>query len=506
MRGASRRQVVFALLAGAFTLLACLPAFHHRSWWIDELVTRDISRLPFYKPGFFGTNQPFSHSILGYTVQDPGPGPLMYLLDGIFSPRAYAMGGEFWLRVPGIAAGFAATVMFVLLLAPLAGSLPAVAVGCAFAAFPEFIDYYTGARGYGWLVLLAFVQWAACARVLHNAKSTGAAVVFVIASVAGVLVNPMHTLWTGCLCAAVLFSFRRSRAARKRLAQLVAVLCTAAGYLLWLGLWRAGMHAAHTGTAATVNAPFVFGAALRKAAQSWNIVGLLIVNGMLAAVLWWRGNSVARLHALVSTFATLGGAVLLVVLSGKFFAVPRYFYALYVCAMISSAFVLRLVMVRMRRHVDGRLAARVLVACGVLLAIAQLPFAHWRARTPVHNWWDAAEFLRLHSSPGEFVVTGPNSEFEVYRVYAQAGKVPAQAPLLIEDAARRQHPLDRANGLELLLNRGKTVWLATAAAGQHRTPEYWSLVNRNFQVVAQIPGRADILIMRSRGQASPPTR
>jgi hypothetical protein len=425
----------------------------------------------------------------------------MYVLEGLFTRYARPLGGEFWLRLPGIFAGVCATFLFGMFISKVAGRMGGLLATCGVAALPEFIDYYTGARGYGWLILLAVIQWHACVQLVAGCRPNLAACVLIAASISGVLINPMHTLWTGCLLAALAITVFRGGArlrSPRATATLLSIFLVVAGHALWLGTWRVGMRIAHTGTASTLSLPFNLQVALKKARDNSTALVLLGSNAVLTIGLLKIPRPAARFQAIVSMVAIVGGALLLVILSGKFFAASRYFNALYLCAFISAAFLLQRAAVYAAVHVRRRAVDRMFLICGLLAVVLQLPFAHHRARTPINNWWDAADFLRRYTAPGDFVLTGPNSEFEVYRVYALAAGVKAQAPLLVEDALRVQHRLDRADGLALLLQRGKTIWFATTALGQHRTAEYWTLVKQRFQPVVRAPGRADVLIMKSK--------
>ncbi|MGI8907782.1 MAG: hypothetical protein ACR2IE_14975 [Candidatus Sumerlaeaceae bacterium] len=486
----------FALIC----LLVCSGSLLHRSLWIDELVTYDIARLPFYKTGFLGNARPFGHSILGYALQDPGPGPLMYLLDGMFAKLARPMGGEFWLRLPGIAAGALSCALLFAWLRRRAGFFGASISALGAALLPLLIEFYTGARGYAWLVLISIVQWRLIWAVMQErTHSVRVHLLFVGASTIGMLVNPMHTLWTGCLLIALLvLRGMRSQQGRGSGSVLILLITTAVLHGAYIALWFYAMKASGAGTAATVRGNVELSYILRRMLEQKPVLQLLLINTALALPLLFVRRTPARFQGLLGLCTTLGSVLLLAVLCSRFFAAPRYFYALVLCSIISAGFLVQRAFNFMRLRGSRSASQVALLVCSVLVVTVLVGPARNRAKTPLQDWWGAAEYLREHAGPNDIVLTGPNSEYEVYRLYANTAGVKAQAPLLVEDATRKQHHLDRADGLGMLLERGRAVWFVTAAFGQHRTLEYWQLLRANFDEAARIPGRTDLVIYRKR--------
>lgn len=494
MRPGALRHYLPPIVLGLITIAVCAPALHHRSWWIDELITRDISRLPLIRLGSASGTTPFTRSILYYTMHDTGPGPLMYLLEGMFSRLAYPMGGEFWLRIPGMAAGVTTTILLYVALRQrmrLAGTLVATAIA---AALPMFVEFYTGARGYGWLVLIAIAQW----HCMQRQNSTRHAFAFAALSIAGLLVNPVHTLWTAVLVAAgLLAEWRRvqSGSHRRALSLTIAFVIVILVHAAFLGAWIYSVSHSQTGSATTLRTASA-AITMSRVGHSWPILLLISATLIMGLLLLRLRLPAARLHGTICILAAIANALLLVMLCARFFPATRYFYVLPLCLIIGTGFGCDRMFSKLRA-MHGAPSVR---PKGYSIAFVLLLPLSWssaeQAATAVQDWWRAADSIKEHAQPDDIVLTGPNSEYEVYRVYAQPAGIKAQAPLLIEDATRTQHPLDRADGLQMLLNRKPNIWLITASLNQHRTPQYWQLVRDNFHVVEHVPGRESILISK----------
>jgi hypothetical protein len=506
--GSSSGRLVFpkALLVAAgfalLTLILCVPSLRHRSWWIDELVTRDISQLPFYRSGFLHAERPFAHSILAYTVHDTGPGPVMYMLEGAFAQLCRPFGGEGWLRVPGILAGALTSAVLFLMLRACTGFLAAVIISTIAAAMPLLIDFYTGARGYGWLVLVSLVQWAAAMRLVAGIGARRPMLIALCAaSILGLLINALHTPWTVCLGLALLvvtFAGPRSERHLRPRDLLGLMLLLVVIHAAWLGFWIHLMQHSQTGSATTVRSLAGLRIVLHRMLQQKDMLGLIALNFTLAAALVRYRDASARQQAWFGMLVSLAATLLLAALCARFFAAWRYFYILPICAMLSAAFHLHaLLEVLSSRLPKTVLVVLVGIACAAVL-LAQVPRALKAADKPPQDWWSAVELLHQHAAPSDLVLTGPNSEYEVYRAYAKAAGMTQQAPLIAESPEHIQFKTDTADGLRLIVNSKRPTWLITAAFGQHRTPEFWELVRDNFVPVEKIRGRNDILICRTK--------
>jgi hypothetical protein len=486
--------VLFAMAA----IAVCAPSLIHRSWWIDELITRDISRLPLFRLDAAGTT-PFTHSILFYTLHDTGPGPLLYLLEGMFSRLAYPMGGEFWLRISGILAGACATGFLYFLCRVIIGHYGAVVAATVAVFLPAFLEAYTGARGYAWLIFFALVQLYAIYAAL---RGDGRAIIiwmFTAGAILGMFVNAVHVVWTSCLVLLVVLSHVKrpstSRAAMRTRVSALAVLVTiSAG---WLGIWLHSVMNARTGSATSLTGVSLSVAVKRAFLESRYVPGLIISNLAAALLLFSYRSRAARLHAVLSLVVSVASVIFLLVLNARFFAAPRYFYPLWITLLVSCAFVFQRMAIRMRRNARSWLPAGFAVAVQVIVVGLLAADAYRTVSMPVQDWWGATEYIKQHAKPDDIVLTGPNSEYEVYRLYAKAAGVQAQAPLMIEDALRRQFPLDRVEGLRMLLSQKPNVWFVTAALWQHRSKDYWALINNRFKPVATIPGQGAITVLKS---------
>jgi hypothetical protein len=425
----------------------------------------------------------------------------MYMLEGTCAQLCHPFGGEGWLRVPGIFAGALATGLLFLALRTAAGFLPAVLMAAIASALPLLIDFYTGARGYGWLVLVTLVQWCAAIRLVRGvAPARPMLVALAGASILGMLMNPLHTPWTVCMviglmavCAAK--RVRPPELTWKRLAVAGAFLLVI--HAVWLGLWVYVMQHAGTGSAATVHGFAGLRIVAHRMLQQKEILGLICANFVLAAPLVFSGDAVRRFQGTVGVAVSLAAVLLLAALCARFFAAWRYFYIMPVCAMLSGGF-----------HVEwlagraGGRALRIVKTC-VSLAVAlalwyEVPRAVKRANKPVQDWGAAVDYIRDHAEPNDLVLAGPNSEWEVYRVYAKAAGMTQQAPLIAESPENIQFKTDTEDGLRLIINSKRPTWFVTAAFGQHRTPEYWQLIRENFDPMEKVRGRNDILICRTK--------
>jgi hypothetical protein len=466
------------------------PALFH-SWWLDEFITRDAATLPLIKPGFLLPQNRLAHSILGFALHDKGPGPLAYVLDGMFAKRSMPLGREFWLRIPGLASAVATTLLLACAL-PRAISTAAFGIIAAAlaAALPEWGQWNMGARGYGWLGLVAIAQLATMGRIVNGmGKRSIAWIVFQGLSLAGLLLHPFHVLWTASLvfAAAVV-----SPAVRPQVGWNALIL--SAFHAAWIGLWLYCVRSA--GKAGSSSPLRLFhGWQMNVASQfgvHWKLALAIVLAGACAIALLRsarvrRGERLLMWHCILMAAASL---VLFGVLCATFHPATRYFYGSVVCAILLAALALS----KVARCIEGRQQVAPYAIALAILVLGARPA--WRSSAiPTQNWGATAQLLAANAKPDDLIFVGPNSEFEVAHLYARAANVLAPMPIIIQDLQGNRYDTQTIAGLRYAMASPKRLWFVSAYMNQHRTPEFWSAVRSEFRPFASIPGKNPISIL-----------
>lgn len=472
----------------AIAVLIRLPAYGPRSFWIDELITCNVSRLPLMAPGVMRTPNPATHSIVSFCLHDTGPGPLAYLLDGSLSRLAAPAGREFWLRLPGIIAG-CLTVLYVLRkgISWRLGRYGTLTAAALLAAHPLFADWSTGARGYAWVVLFAIIEWDMCARLARPALSgrTGAAVSLIVlglVSLAACLVTPIAGV--SALAAYVgLFAFRQriklSKAACAPFVLFYGIpLLVAAISLAWTLLWFSTAFATR-GTSASRTNDALLGL-LRDIATSPTFA-LFLISGLLAPFVTSRGK-VARLWQQAYGWTTsLGMLALTLVLSRNQFLAERYFFPLALPAVVTCGLLVERLAFAIRRGGHGRAAIALGYLVPFALVLLLMPSALGMSATPFHDWLGATEWLKAHAGASDVVICGPNADREVFGAYAAAIGLKLPSPSIIESSDGKQVSVHSTKGLQLAIDSGSRVWFITPHVGRVYPREYWEILSRNFR-------------------------
>src|SRR5204863_4309 len=134
----------------------------------------------------------------------------------------------------------------------------------------------------------------------------------------------------------------------------------------WLGIWLHSVMNAQTGSATSLTGVSVSVAVKRAFLESGYVPGLIISNLAAALLLFNYKSRAARLHALLSLLVSAVSVVLLLVLNARFFAAPRYFYPLWICLLVTLAFVFQRMAIRMRRSARSWLPRGFTVALQVI--------------------------------------------------------------------------------------------------------------------------------------------
>lgn len=491
-----KRRLVWTAVLLLLALAVRAPALTERSWWIDELITRDIGRLPFFRPGAFSVQNYFTHSIVAFAIHDTGPGPLMYWLEGLFAYYAEPMGGEYWLRFPGIAAGLLSTVLMAFCMWRHAGAAAAIFAGVLAAVLPAWVGWSTGARGYSWAVLCALLQVFLSWQYLHLRKRGVFLLLYGFTSTAGVLVHPFHVIFNVAAWLAM-FSVKPFRKAGLITAGALLLLVQAAWLLLWLRAVQqvssVGVRAAHWNSAALQEA------LVKLITTDWSLCLSLVALSLAGAAATWKFRRPEwRFIGMLAAVMGVLGLLLALVMSVRLFAAGRYFYAASVPATILAGCVFQRLIAWIRLRFGNRFTRPVVqLSAATLILLLGLP-AYRQADTPVHDWAAVVAWLRGNSGPGDVVLTGPNSEYEVYRVYAQAAGVPATAPVTISNRRGNVISVQTPLAVQALLKSERRLWFVTAFYGQHRSPEYWRLIGKNFREQRRFPGKADLVVFSNR--------
>jgi hypothetical protein len=496
-------------VAGLLLLTAVavrLPALPERSWWIDELITRDVARLPLITAEAFSQSKPPFNSIISFCLHDTGPGPLTYLLDGMFAAQATPMGAEFWMRVPPVISGLLTVALIICAGRHLTGThVGALAMSVGAAVMPAMVDYTTTPRGYGWAVLFGLLHLTALVKGRYASKRGRPAIAqswwlaAVVSACAAILIHAVSLVWvTACLAAALTTPTRgAARWARRALLSAAVVIVTVA--IGWCSVWLSRL--AYTPNAMPV-------------ARSWQeiVAGLVTATGTLVA----DGSAILlaltlAMIAIVSrqrlpgpslcsravAFALLLSAVLAAGLAYKFFLAPRHLFpaqiALLLLAGLLSGTTLGF-LARLTGTVRPRRMATVLL---LVLGVMALPFAVKQAQTPMQDWRNAMRRLAAAYQPGDMILCGPNSDLEVVRAYAVAlGIPPDSVPRWID--AGHGHLLSSGSeaGVMAAIASPNRLWFVTGFYGQVRPASYWTLIKQHFRPVATVAtGRLPVMIL-----------
>lgn len=513
-RGASwRRHAWLCTLILLVALAVRLPALGEHSWWIDELVTRNTGRLALWRPGAFSAKLPATHSMVGFSVQDIGPGPLTYLLEGAFARWAEPLGGEFWLRIPGVAAGMACVALLLVWGRRWGvGRRGALAMAAFGAVYPPWVEWSTGARGYAWCLLVGLVQLGLLCELAREKTASGrvrgsgllwGALVFSVP--VAMLINPIHSTWNAAVLAGVLAArvfWKRSRIATLPRAGFWGGIAGAVSLCgSWGALWVARVLPQRAGGAAD-GASIMYGRLLeflRQAVHSPGIGVALLAGVIFVCTFPWLWRRKSLRPVLVVFAVALGGfALLSLVMLRKQFLATRYVYSvtLLSCWLFGFGVQRLALVVAARRGSAGvrRFDSGVAGGLVALMALIGWPTAR-EVAVPVHDWSGAVRWMQTRVQPGDLVLCGPNSDSEIFRTYAQAAKLQAAVPRWIQDASGVMHYTSSEKALGPVLKGKGRVWFVTAFWGIVRSAGYWEQVKANFREVARIPGQGEIRIL-----------
>ncbi|CAN5510330.1 hypothetical protein BH09SUM1_BH09SUM1_16610 [soil metagenome] len=535
-----RRILGFVIVAMA--LLVRGPAMGDRSWALDDVITWNVARLPIWT-----SEQPppgvSPKGIIGFCMQDRGPGPLTYLVDGFCARWAAPLGREWVLRIPG----FTAAVLTVLLCLwkgrLLTGSDYGAIAMAAAAGIPLWIEFSVSPRGYSWVVLIGFAQLASVfeARLFSGARARNARLGFVVLSILAFFFHAFSVAWSGALAIALLWEIAMKRARKPALWEWIVCVASALLVAAWLTLWLrssdAGAGIQMTGVIeklATTMRELIVDI---NAETCIGMLGLLLFLGRG----WDRRWSFAARLAIIAIFFH---AALAAVIAMKFKSADRYLFGLSILAVwaagVGSTRIVALEVLGLFYHGDFERSVRSLslrkswketkavfeswrttprellrqsfivfarrhrLAFFSLLLVVAAPFgpASWRtAGAPWHDWSSAIKDFSTIYKPGDVVLFGPNSEREIYYVYAQAAGLPsdsAPGALLLPDGAT----LNPAKAPDLAriaeLGSGRVYFFTSFYRDPSRSEEYWRTLDERFVELPSTPGRAPIRLWRAK--------
>ncbi|MCX7626661.1 MAG: hypothetical protein N2Z21_10710 [Candidatus Sumerlaeaceae bacterium] len=499
---------VTGLILFLFAILACvivrLPALGERSWWIDELITAQVAARPLVGKDFWDPARKPAESILGFTIQDTGPGPLVYLLEGIFASQASPLGAEFWIRIPGMCAAVL-TIALIWFFWKYWWQSSRVAAMSALimSVFPPWVDFSLGARGYMWttlILVLLHTTFLKCVRVRPRTEWFAYASMAFLSTVA-IYLTPLNIAWLWPYWVVLLFHLLRSAADRRQTIRLylLSILCVIFFCLPYLLLWyrRLGAKSGALQDFSWTRAVTSFrNFAYELIKEPW--YGILIVGPFLLLVLLPRrifnkpGN---RLIRLTCWLMLSSGLLLALYFAGRFFLAPRYFVGFSIPLLWAGGEFLNQVLLILRRRFGRFVAQNLLVLTPAFLCVVEFLPAHRYARTPVHDWLRAVRWLNERIQPSDIVLCGPNADIEVLWAYTKRLGWHGQVPrwLIVEDGRRIDTSTTEA--IRRALASGRRLWYITPFWGQIRPPDYWKLIKENFREVARFPGRGDIVLL-----------
>lgn len=495
--------LVLVALVAAFAVR--LPALGERSWWIDELITAQVAARPLIGKDFWDPTQKPAESILGFTVQDTGPGPLVYLLEGIFASKAYPLGGEFWIRVPGIVAA--------LLMVPLIWLLGrywwqsarvAAMVALCLSVFPPWVDFSTGARGYIWTTLILVLLHTVLISAVQCSYAGRPWLIYpsiTALSIMAIYLTPLNLAWLWPYWMVLLFWIGRCPENRQRSlrAYLLSALGVAVCCLPYLLLW----HSRLKGKPGILQ-PFSWTHAVKSFAdftselvrEPW--YGVLVLGPILfMLVLPRRLLRLRRNTTIIVTcwLLVLSGFLLAIPLAGRFFVAPRYFVGFSVPLLWAGGHLLKHTVLVFRRCFGRLIAQRLSILLLACFCLSQLPAAVRYAKIPIHDWLNAVRWLNEQIHPADIVFCGPNADIEALWAYSKRFGWDGQVPRWLIVEGGRRIDTSTSEAIQVALSSGRRLWYVTPFWGHIRPPEYWKLVAENFHEVARFPGRGDIVIL-----------
>lgn len=512
MKGTAKRRsltVVWLCVALAMGIFVRLPAYHQRSWWIDELITAQVAGRPLTGPDLWDATRKPADSILGFTLQDTGPGPLVYLLDGVFSKFARPVGGEYWLRLPGLVAALLTIGMLYIFGRQWWGSRRLAATITLWAAlFPPWVDFSMGARGYAWTVLFLLIQWHALWCLVSGSqtldyRSRLSIVTLAVTTVLCFYLTPLNLVWcTPLWLTAAYFYWRNRQSFTPRLLRAVAVaaLATAAAVVPYLMIWLMRLSAKGLGGGTiTLHRAIArlhdFVDELSR--EPWYAVLAFVplcLTALISILRLDRRPPVAMM-TLTSWFTLVSGTMLSAALVLLFFLAPRYLVGFSIPLVWGSGIVFKQLLLFARHRWGQKFASYIILILTLLIATIETPSALHYARTPVHDWLSAVLWLNARKSTQDIIFCGPNADIEVLWAYAKQFHWDQQVPrwLIVENG--RKVDTSTLEALQRALLSQRRLWYITPFFGQVRPPAYWAFVRKHFREVARFPGRGDIVIL-----------
>ncbi|MGC8741576.1 MAG: hypothetical protein ACP5UB_08975 [Candidatus Sumerlaeaceae bacterium] len=505
-----KRNVVTVLgISFALAVLVRLPAFQQRSWWIDELITAQVATRPLVGPDLWDPTRKPAESLIGFTIQDTGPGPLAYLMEGLFAKMTKPGGGEFWLRLPGVVAALFFVALTYAFGKSWWGSRRAAAtMALLAAAFPPYVDFSMGARGYAWTALLLLVQWhalwkLACKPAARSSKCWSPLGALTLTTVLSFYFTPINLVWCAPAWLAALSlssqldALRRPAARKWMLGHLLV-----AGLLIvpYLVAWISRIAAKATpGGEVSVSRALL---RLRDFAneishEPWFAILICLppVTLTVVSISRLRHRQPERTLIFMGWGTMFGGGILSAALLTTFFLAPRYLVGFSIPLLWSCGVLLQRALALLRQRWGPTVVASAWLGTSAIIAALELPSAVYYARTPVHDWLSAVKWVSARIGHTDIVFCGPNADIEVLWAYSKVFHWDHQVPrwLILENG--RKVDSSTTEALRLALSSNRRLWYITPFFGQVRPQEYWNLLRQHFREVARFPGRGDIHVL-----------
>ncbi|MBX7244750.1 MAG: hypothetical protein K1X53_04585 [Candidatus Sumerlaeaceae bacterium] len=504
----------FLLLATVILLVGAvwrLGGLAPRSLWIDDFITRQTALLPIWKPGALNPappERPSTHSIASFTLHDTGPGPLTYVLEGLFARWAKPYGGEFWIRLPGVVGGIAALLIFLWLGPRWTGGRDGALMLGTLASLPMVIEWCTGARGYGWAVAIVVADLGLLVELSRPATRRRSPnlvwCLLLLLIIAGALLHPLMTVWNAAVVLGALVARNERGSCAAHLTRGgfwggLAAVCLL--NLIWFSMWYSNIRQMPQGALP----PFSGDAFARAHAafahkvHSDNILGLApplyFLVPIMVGILFCRGRRFRP-----ATAALLAGWILFLpvflLLMHREFLQLRYFFVMVAGLIWAAASVWQRNCSFWRRRF-GSWPVTVVAAIALMALLVAFNRTAWQAaRRPIHDWGTAVKFLKERIGPTDMVFAGPNSDVEMLWEYGTAVGIPEmQIPRSF--SVPNGSPVDAFSeaGLKLALQSNRRLWFVTPFWGQIRPASYWKLAEANFKEVVSVPGRMPIRVM-----------
>jgi hypothetical protein len=506
-----------------------------KSLWIDEVISFNVAQGPFFSP------LSREGSVIGFCLNDTGPGPLAYAAEWV---ALHLRADERALRWPTALFGCVGLVVFWRLLALLIACERAQWLGLAlWVSFEPQVAYAQDARGYALATLLCLLSLTAAVRLWLGGRWLWWWAVVVLQTLA-FFTSYFSAIQFGALVCGTLWARGWAGGIEGRGRRLLAACAhVGGGFALFLipSLWwlsellpRAFHRGLGTGGRLSSLVPtsegwtaygrLWGGTALDlvgRRPQGWPPAAAISMQ-LLSISLWAGfgivglvGRGLRRPWPLIWPVLGLGPLLLVTVLATGHFLAPRYLFFVHAPAALLVAWGIEVTLKPMERR--RRALAGTTAILGVLILGLAVPRMVRHHTTEKADWRSATEHLLERSRPGDIIVGGPNADLqcvmhclvaslgrEGWGVYFDPATLPGTRPddvLRLADEYGPPPPLILWDGvttpaqLNEICSVSRRVWFVTAHWGfAHRSAVFWALVGDRFEHLATFEGRAPVAV------------